>query len=285
MDWVDRLTDYTKFIAHATTAHSWIILQQAAMGLTPGYYQLLIDLKVASGSYANFAVSFSAGFSGGTTIVRPTATDEATWLNINHTSGNIYAPYTVGVNCVKSTDGEVTRVFFSQAGFVDDTLWPPTKLMLMEKAKAPVSWWANPCVFAVGYPASYKTWQWYAVGSSDSIEPIKARVGSTAITARFTAEGTGISGYGPTTYYYPWLINKAALQRPDFNGEWVVAPVGIISCSTVVRGRLGEFYDLWLAPQSMPLGEYLASTGGGERQFINLYNMIVPWDGTHLMLP
>lgn len=285
MDGVDRLTDYTKFIAHATTAHSWIILQQPAMGLAPGYYQLLIDLKVASHSYANFAVSFSVGFSGGTTIVRPTASDEATWLNTNHTSSNLYAPYTVGVNCVKSTDGEVTRVFFSQAGAVDSSLWPPTVLLLMEKAKDPVSWWANPCVFAVGYPYSYAVWQWYSHGSSTAVEPLKARVGTTPITARFTAEGTGISGIGPGGFYYGWIINKAPLQRPDFNGEWVVSPAGIISCSTVMRGRLGEFFDLWLAPQSMPLGEYIASTGGGERQFINLYNMIVPWDGTHLMLP
>jgi hypothetical protein len=283
MDGVDRWTDYNKIIASTTAAHSWIILRQPAMGLAPGYYQLLIDMKVTTALYANLVASFSAGFAGGTTIVRPTASDEVTWLNVWHTSTNQFLPYTVGVNCVKSTDGEVTRVFFSQGGGIEVGRWPPLALIFMEKVKNPVSWWPNPCLFSVATGYSQTMWAWFAgeVGG----DPLRTRIGATPITARFTAEGTGISGIGPGGFYYGWIINKAPLQRPDFNGEWVVSPAGIISCSTVMRGRLGEFFDLWLAPQSMPLGEYIASTGGGERQFINLYNMIVPWDGTHLMLP
>jgi len=282
MDGVDRWTDYNKIIASTTAAHSWIILRQSAMGLAPGYYQLLIDMKTTY-LYVNLAMSFSVGFSGGTTIVRPTASDEATWLNTFHTSSNQFVPYTVGVNCVKSTDGEVTRVFFSQGGGIEVGRWPPLSLLFMEKAKNPVSWWANPCVFVVGTGFSQAMWAWFD-GTAGG-DPIKARVGATPITARFTAEGTGIAGLGPGSYYHGWIHTKAPMQRPDFNGEWVLSPPGIISCSTVVRGRLGEFYDLWLAPQSMPIGEYIASTGGGERRFINLYNTVVPWDGTHLMLP
>jgi len=280
VDGVDRWIDWTKL-----AGKPWVILRQPAMGLAPGFYQLLI-YKPSSSYYADFGVSFSVGFSGGNLTTRPTASDEKVRASIFHTSSNQYSPYTVGVNCVKSTDGEVTRVFFSQAGLALPDLWNPLNFIFMEKAKNPQSWWTNPCMFIVGDPGSEKIWQWFAVGSDFStVEPINTIVGTTQVPARFTSEGTGISGLGPSSFYYPWIINKAVFQRPDFNGEWVLSPPGIISASTVVRGRLGEFYDLWLAPQTMPLGEYIASTGGGERRFINLYNTVVPWDGTHLMLP
>ncbi len=115
-DGVDRWDAITDLVwANAASAHSWIVLRNTAIGSTA---ELLISCEGSSGSghVLTIAISPSAGFTGGTTTARPTATDEAVTLNNAAWGGVGTSDTSVKVHVVKSTDGECWRVFACNGG-------------------------------------------------------------------------------------------------------------------------------------------------------------------------
>lgn len=96
---------------------SWIVLAQA--GLAGGTGQILISLRTDSGGgyprYYSMYYSPAAGFTGGTTTSRPTATDEVTvvsadtWDDCTNTAARV-------AHVMQTTDGSCTRVFLCNQG-------------------------------------------------------------------------------------------------------------------------------------------------------------------------
>jgi hypothetical protein len=155
-------------------------------------------------------------------------------------------------------------------------------MLMFEKAKNPASWWDFPFVVAVAHLAT--RWEWFTDGATGApVGPLYTRVGTRNVPVRFTSEGMGVAYYGSAAYSF--LVNQRPFQTPDYNGEWVVTPLGLLLNDTISRGRCGELFDCWLAPQSLPLGEYLEAANLLPRRFINLSSMVVAWDGTHLAWP
>lgn len=113
MDTTDYLVDYADCISAAGN-HSWIVLKNAALGAGTGL-ELCLDFTDDTSYYRELTIAFSwsAGFTGGATDARPTATDEvevwnksyATWPT---TDTNGTQPI---INRLFSTDGEVCRFF------------------------------------------------------------------------------------------------------------------------------------------------------------------------------
>ncbi len=73
MDAVDRWTTFANLIWAANgTAHSWIVLRNTTLG-----YEVCLDCNPASSTNMGFAVAeIATPFTGGTTLTRPTATNE-----------------------------------------------------------------------------------------------------------------------------------------------------------------------------------------------------------------
>lgn len=64
----------------------------------------------------------------------------------------------------------------------------------------------------------------------------------------------------------------------ELSGEWELNPVGIVSLTAGVRGRLGQLADVWFAPTSMTLGQTMPANT--SRQFCCMGQMVLPWDGS-----
>src|SRR5581483_5704779 len=105
-DGVDRWTGQSALVwgNAGTQVHSWHVFRQDALGT----FDLLLSLEggTANGNIMTAAVSPSAGFTGGTTTTRPTATDEIVLLN--NTNWNFGTDSSAVLNVVSSTDGQVT---------------------------------------------------------------------------------------------------------------------------------------------------------------------------------
>src|SRR5678815_1345942 len=73
MDAVDRWVDYTNLPIYTGGAMSWIVLGQPELSANA---QLCIAFNSGTGTQATVIWSPTAGFTGGNTTTRPTATDE-----------------------------------------------------------------------------------------------------------------------------------------------------------------------------------------------------------------
>ena len=118
--WVDRLD-----LVWGTGAHSWIVLKQTGISATDQGFQLLIDLRRTFSQSENCSmyISYSAGFTGGSTTARPTATDETTILDDTRWGGGTTVNYTWSVSVAKTSDGSCTRTHKSYDGNVGYNWW------------------------------------------------------------------------------------------------------------------------------------------------------------------
>jgi hypothetical protein len=263
MSGTDLWTDYTK-VVRAAGNHSWIVLKQIALGASPGFLQVCIDFNSASAYAVTLVFSRAAGFTSGAINARPTATDEV----VVATTGNITSASTTtscGVNCLKSTDGKVTRIFHS----VDGDMTSQRQYWFMEQLNNVESYWTSDFVVGACIPT---------VSGLVASSNIFTRQGTASHAGRMTSEGN----------YSLQLSNGAGppgLQTPDRAGKWLAYPCGYLIDTGLNKGRLGAFFDLWAAPVSMGNFEYLAAAGGGDFKFVNINDYVFPWVGTALMVP
>ena len=101
--------------ATAGSAHSWIVLSNNSLISSGAKFQVCFDLcntYTGSGSCSGtLAVSYNAGFTGGTKINRPTATDEIILVN------NTYLIFGPSIKIFMSADGECTRIIGIYGGY------------------------------------------------------------------------------------------------------------------------------------------------------------------------
>ncbi len=69
----------------------------------------------------------------------------------------------------------------------------------------------------------------------------------------------------------------------DFDLSWPFAPVGIASQTSPGRGRHGTIFDLWYGSSGVATGDDYPDTGT-LHQFIQLGNLIVPWNSSSVPL-
>jgi len=238
--------------------HSWIVLKQTGVAAN---FQVLINNGNVDGRYASMLVSPSVGFTGGTTTNRPTASDEVAIVNSPSTNWD-WMPYNVAVfgnpcwlHVWQSSDGQVTRAVLYENQ--DCYEW-----IDIGKPKNPYSsGWID---------------EWYAVVASSAWDYLTKYSGggggnrykSTGITLYLTGE--------------MWVNNWGGLRIPQpdnllANSPLNAYPVGLMSMDFPYRGVKGELYDLWWGISG---GDKTIYPNDGSRAFVQLIDLILPWDGS-----
>lgn len=255
----DLWIDYEDLVwAIPGSAHSWIVLKQIGMGAPDNNFQMLIDCRYASNTTENIEILVAQknGFTGvGTITNRPTATDEQQILAGNWGASSVN--YTHGINVLKTSDGSCTRVVNTYNGAVYKT-W------FFDTPKNPISWWANP------YLASIITGP--SVALLINAANFKTRIDGMNVNLCLSGEVS----------INELLTEDSLFQAPDYNGEWLIMPMGVVSCEVLRKGRIGEVFDLWWIPVNWPTGLYLS--GSGDRDFVSIYNALFAWTGDKLLI-
>ena len=231
-------------------AHSWIVLKQTGIASN---FQICFDLNSASSYYMTYVVSQSAGFTGGSTTARPTATDEMVCLSSSQYSNNA-ADIGLRWSVMQSTDGECTRILICGAGSLKS-------IMILDKPANPITGWTNPFYTFWQINATYSTYFTNYVG--------KIRAGSTDGTINYLQEGWN-SRLASEDITWGNIAN-------EISGEWGMYPLGFACDTTGIRGRHGSVYDLWAGSSSVAAGDTYPADG--SNQFVHFGCLIFPWNG------
>lgn len=262
MDAVNRLTSVSKIITGGGN-HSWIVLQQSAVNPN---MQVCIDFgqDLPNNGFINLLWSPVAGFTGGSTSARPTATDEQfsfnaggqaiQWFN-GFTSTNTGVSMRTHVHM--STDGQVTRVFLAIGHQI-------RSIMFFEKPATPTPGWSNPAV---------------AIMDANPNNPL-------TVTSMFTQK---IQALGPVTTMPMWwavqtdTFNTTVLWNPwnvpsEWDAHFQMVNIGMYHSATPgQRGRHGYFFDMWLTSTILLTGTSLPANG--SKQFVIMGSIAFPWNG------
>lgn len=264
-DGVDRWTADTDLVWSATT-RSWIVLRQTGIATN---YEICIDLNFSSAQTCTVMCSPSAGFTGGTTSARPTATDEYQ-INVNSNGWGVNSGNTSNLSALhvmQSSDGQVTYVIVMQDN-VAQAFW------IMARPKNPVSGWSNPSVSMVFVASPNSGTPTEAFMHTQHFAPANAyargRGPSSVMSIFFTSEG----------HITQLLCNSlSGLNAPnDLSGEYPMFPVGFASRTTAHRGRHGQLFDLWLGLEITNHGDTYPNDT--SRQFVQIGDLIFPWNGS-----
>lgn len=250
-DGVNRWTSAGALVwAAAGTAHSWMVLKQTGIAST---YEILFDCSSATtGTVMTIAVSFSAGFTGGTNTTAPTATDQQNiinnglWLTLGSDLG-------IRWSVMQSSDGACTRMF----AFAGGTL---LNGYIFDTPANTTTGWSNPSFTFAGATAAAFNAATLGGAASGYIRN-GTTTGTSAVTVEATMAGT---------------LMTAATVPNDIDSNWPMLPIGIYSTTTNLRGRQGTFVDLWAGSSTVATGDTYPATGNN---FIQIGVLIFPWSG------
>jgi len=237
-------------------AHSWIVLKNVGISSN---YQICIDLNHNGTTSINCTIvrSMSAGFTGGSTTARPTATDQFIALNAAGWGGPT-ADQAMRWSTEISTDGNCNRVIIAGGGSLRG-LW------VFEKMSSPET--------GVTYPIGD-----YVTGTSaGSISPA---TGAWNIFPIAATSGTGAIGF---------VTQLTGLTSPSsFTTNWPIVPAALIGNTTGCFGYIGMFQDMWMGSGSVATGDsypgapnWTASTsyptsGTQVTNGSNVYTLVTP---------
>lgn len=215
-DGVNRWVSDTNLVsANAGSAHSWIVIRS-----TQGW-QLLISLEQGSATLGGLSMwcSYAAGFTGGSTTTRPTATDEFQFVTTGSWGGSADVASVVHVHA--TDDGSQLFVCVCAAGNVT-AVWDVVVPTLQEGVAA---LWLTPLVARVGIALNA-----YSETTLISTSTWTSRRNATTLAIRSTTEygGTGIV----TQYSAPDAIT----------GGWPLIGLGFF-CTTV--GNVSRAHGVW----------------------------------------
>lgn len=251
MDASDRWTTASNLVWAQSGAHSWIVLQPAGI---PGL-SICIDLVMSSGSsyhMCSVIASFGAGFTGGSTTARPTATDEIALMTTN--SWIDVTPANIRMHVVQATDGSVTNIVICQTNNVR-SWWH------FSTPKNPISGWTNPAIAIVQQSTPMQ------VNVLAGNANVRGRIG-VSCNFFFTGEAFSTS-----------LIVAQQNYADEDTGEWPMAPIGLFCSTSGHRGRKGTLYDLWWGTTIATIADSYPGSAP-LYQFAQFGHLILPWNQT-----
>lgn len=257
MDGADRIGSATEIVG-TTGAHSWIVIKFANIG----GLSWLIDFSTANEYQAAMYVSL-AGFTGGTTSTRPTATDEQ--LVQANTAQTVTSAHQVKrLHLMHSTDGQQVRIVNTEGGNIYG--WFHAGV-----AADAITGWSTNVWVSTRWQGSSATNAMHSASLWSSSSYGYAWHGSVAGAIYLSAEGAnGASLMAGHTY------------PNDISGEWPIIPIGIWSPTATMRGRHGRIPDLWFGSASANDGDTMP--GDGSRAFAQFNDLIFPWNGSTPLL-
>jgi hypothetical protein len=266
-------------IVHALpgSAHSWGAYRQPGINTDCSF---LIDFNSATNkSLATVYFSPSAGFTGGSTTARATATDEqtlgTTWI------GNLASSLQTRSTVWQSADGECTRVAFCHS----DTL---VGYWHFDKPKNPRAGWTDPAIgFANGVNVGDHTLLTVCTSNVSLFTPwfnnsdarFQAHCPAGNMPLRLTFEGPR----GALD-----LVSQAHPGVHSATQKYPIMPVGLAHFTTAGRtGRHGTVFDWWWVgdfagiPRS---GAYIPDDPA--LRLVVIGNSVHPWlgDGTQFLM-
>jgi hypothetical protein len=251
-------------------AGAWIVLKQP--GLLSNFQLCWHSTLATSTDGRNeMFVSPAAGFTGGGATTRPTAADEII-ITVNTSELDNNNTSTLYVNVALSDDGRATRLWAFQNRTVIS--WAEIELIDNSIAELTTPWLA--------YANNRLSWSASTGAASyndvDGSGPIRGRQGATPLVYTLASAGAA----GQTSRVGQLLdINYGVNQ---LSGDFPLVPVAVKSVTTAHKGLHGEIADFWFGSETAANGDTYpeaAFTGaGGLDQFVQVGDVILPWNGT-----
>jgi hypothetical protein len=182
------------------------------------------------------------------------ALSDALWRNVPTTTG-----FDCVVHAISSSDGNVGRIFVLKNNVI-------ILYVAFEQAQSPVTGWTHPF---------YMTWY---VNDPSIVNMVDG--------ARLVAYDTN----GPAGWFLNYMTceshvaNTTPERVPYYNeigGESPLYLIGTASTAANKRGRHGTLYDLWWGLPYRKVGD--SYPDNGARQFVNVGQLVVPWNGSVLV--
>lgn len=277
-DGVDRWASNADVVVSTalTTAHSWMVLKQTGAGA--GNVQILLNASASSGGTLTYGinlmtvVSWNAGFTGGTTTSRPTATDETVLIDSKGYPGlgglENNNPRQCFLHAMQSTDGDCTRIVVMSES---TAIW----LLCVETPALRSVSISNPVLALSAALVSYNAWPqagWAAQSLCTVANAnVKMRISGTTYDMWCTMEGDA-SGL---------MHNRANVgaNANDITSEWPLFPIGFACNTAGARGIIGSMQDMWFGSSAVPNGDTYDATSLSLAQF---GQVVLPWDGTNV---
>lgn len=257
-DGVDRITTTANIVnAAAGVAHSWIVLRQTGMGLN---YELCFDFSTANAYIWSTVISYGAGFTGGSTTARPTATDEVVLALSGAWKSN--ASNSNRVHVLQASDGSNTHVFVTDSN--GSFSWLP--LMVPSNT---VTGWSTPTLAAMFGGSG-------AAGNSLASSVWAPAAGVFTMRAASTTGIASLACEGNAGGVLPALVPGSVPN--DLDSAWPMLPLSTFGITTGMRGRNGTIVDLWAGSANVPTGDTYPNNT--TYQFCQFGSVIVPWNGT-----
>lgn len=238
------------------TAHSWIVLKQVGIGA----YELLFSCENVTPSNLLIYVSL-VGFTGGTTIARPTATDELPLLNPAGAAwGGVNAAGTAStLHVMNSTDGKSSRIIVCRNGFAPVTA-------MFEAPDEPATNFALP---------NYQVWLGDATAAPAVSQAVYGTLSNAANSfARDTANFAAFLTEEADVLH--GILGASQVVANDMGACFPLYPVGFYSLTPNARGRDGAVADFWFC--STALVDSDTFPAAGTRNFVVVGDTVFPWN-------
>jgi hypothetical protein len=279
-DGVDRWDSDADLVWQAAasgTARSWYVMRN-----TDGV-EILIECRAqttTSGKQLGIYMSPSAGFTGGTTTQRPTATDEQVL-----TTGDVNTQGHVGCGPASnttdrayayhlwhSTDGLVTIVAICHAGNCSG-LW------YFGRVSQPIGGWTKPVVGAVWGEGSTPP---VAISYTETVDRVSDAT-NPRTGARFNATSApwycATLGFGNGSVGGTEPGGRQILVANEISNEWEHPQVTIGCAASGARGMAhGRLYDIRFVSAGRTTGDTFPDDGSRTRVVMGPF--ILPWDGS-----
>jgi len=233
--------------------HAWIVLTNSATGA-----QVCIDCIASypEGSYIYHSPGGGYATTGLSTATRPTPpADESLLATSTGASGGSWSGK---LHVMMSDDGKCTRVVTCRSNYV-------TGFWLFDEAGLPGTNW-SPANIALAVNST-----------SSSDQPTYAKLNDNAAAKSYL--GGEFTAYLTSEAYGSSMLGQAVgTVADDQSGGWIMCPIGLASASTGNKGRKGILHDIWWGSNTRSTGDTYPSDG--SYQFVQFYDLILPWNGT-----
>jgi len=286
-----------------TTARSWIVLKNTTLD-SGGNFQVLFDWMSDTNQGVSqwfdygsctIYVSRTAGFTGGTTTTRPSATDEVfcgsgftatTQVNTNFVAYGTYCPifgdfgsitpggtglFTGGytLHCLTAADGTSYRLIVSRGSAV-------SFILAFEKlSNGNSSAWATPnfIIHASAQMGDPTTNSGTSIGNSDAL--YTACKQPYMVTALAPGGGKYKCYLSTEALEGQFMPQKFGLNA--ISNQYLLAQIDLMSLDTGFLGRQGYVTDLWMG--TTPPGSTMPP--GGPNNYAQFGSFVVPWNTTN----
>jgi hypothetical protein len=275
----DSDTDLVWQAAASGTARSWFVFSNA------DGVQMLWECRAqttTTGKSIAIYMSPAAGFTGGTTTQRPTATDEiplvtgdsSTASHCGAGQASNTTDFAFAWHILHSTDGLVTMVVICQGGNCSG-FW------YFGRVSQPVTGWTTPVVHAVfgglsGTSPGAITYNETADKNSTTAANLRTGALFNAVEADWFPAGIAL-GAGAANSSEPG--GRVILVANEISSEWELPQVSIACSVSGARGMAhGRLFDVRWVSSARAAGDTFP--GDGSRTRVVMGPFVIPWNGS-----